>query len=262
MSAIVCNSEVVHYEVLGRGKPVVFLHGWAGSWRYWVPTMQSIAYGFRAYAIDLWGFGDTEKANAYYSLEDQSGLLEAFLRELGILGRVALVGHGLGALVAVHYAINHPNQVARMVLANCPLNGVYSNRLLAESPVNLVDWLMPESEHKAMVRAEAEKADSTALTRPLLEFQSLELHENFYESEINALLLYGGHDPLVPPPAELLEEEYPVCMQPFIFENSGHFPMLEEDNQFNRLLREFLEMERDASPRSLELKSQWKRRVR
>jgi CheY-like chemotaxis protein len=33
--------EIVHYEVLGRGRPLIFLHGWIGSWRYWIPSMQS-----------------------------------------------------------------------------------------------------------------------------------------------------------------------------------------------------------------------------
>jgi pimeloyl-ACP methyl ester carboxylesterase len=31
----------VHYEVLGRGRPLIFLHGWVGSWRYWIPVMQA-----------------------------------------------------------------------------------------------------------------------------------------------------------------------------------------------------------------------------
>ncbi len=59
MSAVLLDEKIVHYEVLGRGRPIIFLHGWVGSWRYWVPAMQIAAMSFRAYAIDLWGFGDT-----------------------------------------------------------------------------------------------------------------------------------------------------------------------------------------------------------
>jgi len=50
MSAIILESSLVHYEALGRGKPLLFLHDWLGSWRYWVPTMVDMSSSFRAYA--------------------------------------------------------------------------------------------------------------------------------------------------------------------------------------------------------------------
>lgn len=59
MSATLLDDKIVHYEVLGRGRPIIFLHGWVGSWRYWVPAMQTAVMSFRAHAFDLWGFGDT-----------------------------------------------------------------------------------------------------------------------------------------------------------------------------------------------------------
>ena len=54
MSVVTLDGEIIHYEVLGRGRPIIFLHGWVGSWRYWVPTMQAASINFRAYAMDLW----------------------------------------------------------------------------------------------------------------------------------------------------------------------------------------------------------------
>ena len=41
MSVVLLNQEIVHYEVLGRGRPLILLHGWVGSWRYWIPVMQA-----------------------------------------------------------------------------------------------------------------------------------------------------------------------------------------------------------------------------
>lgn len=58
---MVLQNEVVHYEVLGHGRPVIFLHGWVGSRRYWIPAMQTVSVTFRTYAFDFWGFGDTAK---------------------------------------------------------------------------------------------------------------------------------------------------------------------------------------------------------
>jgi len=79
MSAILLGRDIVHYEVLGRGKPVIFLHGWVGSWRYWIPAMQAASVSFRTYALDQWGFGDTSKNQRFYSLEQQLWLVDAFM---------------------------------------------------------------------------------------------------------------------------------------------------------------------------------------
>lgn len=68
MSALIVEDEVVHYEVLGRGRPVIFIHSWLGSWRYWNPTMQAINSGYRTYALGLWGFGDSAKIAGRYPL--------------------------------------------------------------------------------------------------------------------------------------------------------------------------------------------------
>src|SRR5271169_6562228 len=102
MSAIFLDHEIVHYEVLGRGRPIIFLHGWVGSWRSWLPTMQVASAYYRTYAIDLWGFGDTSKQPLRYSLESQVELINSFLDQMGI-AKFVLIGHGLGAVVALLY---------------------------------------------------------------------------------------------------------------------------------------------------------------
>ena len=82
MSAILLDGGIVHYEVIGRGRPIIFLHGWIGSWRYWVPAMQTASTGFRAYGLDMWGFGDTARDSVRYGLDKQVALLDQFLQEL------------------------------------------------------------------------------------------------------------------------------------------------------------------------------------
>ena len=120
MSAIILDGSIVHYEALGRGRPIVFLHGWVGSWRYWINAMQIASTSFRAYAIDLFGFGDTTRDPAQYSIERQADLINHFLAEMGI-GKVALVGHGLGALVGFSFIKQWSKSVDRMMAINCPL---------------------------------------------------------------------------------------------------------------------------------------------
>ncbi len=120
MSAFSSGPDLVHYEVLGRGRQVILVHGWVGSWRYWVPTLQTLQVRYRVYALDLFGFGDSGKNPARYPLGQQVELLAEFLRELGV-SKAAFVGHGLGALAVAEFARRYPDRVARMMLISAPL---------------------------------------------------------------------------------------------------------------------------------------------
>jgi pimeloyl-ACP methyl ester carboxylesterase len=120
LSAFTSGGDLVHYEVLGRGRQVILVHGWVGSWRYWIPTLQTLQAKYRVYALDLFGFGDSSKNPARYTLAQQVDLLTEFLRELGV-PKAAFVGHGLGALVVAEFARRFPDRVARMMLVSAPL---------------------------------------------------------------------------------------------------------------------------------------------
>ena len=120
MSAITIENDLVHYEVLGRGRPVILLHGWLGSWRYWVPAMQQLSMKYRTYALDFWGFGDSGRDTRRYDFQSQVMLLDQFMEKMGI-SKAALIGHDLGAAVAARYATQHPDRVPRLMVVCPPL---------------------------------------------------------------------------------------------------------------------------------------------
>jgi pimeloyl-ACP methyl ester carboxylesterase len=120
MSAITIEDDLVHYEVLGRGRPVILLHSWLGSWRYWVPAMQQLSMKYRTYALDLWGFGDSGRDTRRYDFRSQVKLLDQFMEKLGIT-KAALIGHGLGASISVRYALENADRVPRLMTVSPPL---------------------------------------------------------------------------------------------------------------------------------------------
>lgn len=121
MSAITVGGNLVHYEVLGRGgRPVILLHGWLGSWRYWIPTMRLLQLKYRVYAIDLFGYGDSSKNLTRYTIDRQVELLGSFMEQLGI-PKAAIIAHGLGSQVLVEFARQMPHRVARMLVVSAPL---------------------------------------------------------------------------------------------------------------------------------------------
>jgi len=260
LSAILLDGSIAHYEVLGRGRPVIFLHGWVGSWRYWIASMQVASTSYRAYALDLWGFGDTAHNVLNYSLEQQASLLDRFLVEMGI-GKIALVGHGLGALVSMNFAIRFPKSVDRVMAVSCPLNYESVNaRLRTAPPAELADWLSNRTPEATTALADASKADIQAVTVSMVGLQSDNLYGNFRALNIPTLLVYGEKDQAITIPDE--DVSVSTMTHQITLEASGHFPMIDETINFNRLLTDFLALDSGMSPRELQMKEEWKRRVR
>ena len=250
----------MHYEVLGRGRPVIFLHGWVGSWRYWIASMQVTSTSYRAYALDLWGFGETARNVLNYSLEQQSSLLDRFLMEMGI-GKIALVGHGLGALVGMTFATRFPKSVDRVMAVSCPLayEAVHT-RLRTSPPLELSDWLSSRTPEAITALSDASKADLQAITASMVGLQANNLFSGFRGLNIPCLLVYGEKDPAITIPSE--DFSLSTMTHQVVLEGSGHFPMLDETVKFNRLLTDFLALEQGQGPRELQMKEEWRRRVR
>lgn len=260
MSAILLDSSIVHYEVLGRGRPVIFLHGWVGSWRYWIASMQVASTSFRAYALDLWGFGDTAHTVVNYSLENQVSLIDRFLMEMGI-GKIALVGHGLGGLVGMAFATRFPQSVDRLMAVSTPLDyAAVHTRLRTASPSELIEWLANRSSEATAALVDAPKADFQAIAASLVGLQSNNIFTTFRSTNIPGLLVYGDKDPAITTPDE--EFSLSTMIHQIELEGSGHFPMIDETSKFNRLLTDFLALDSGLSPRELQMKEEWRRRVR
>lgn len=262
MSVVLIENQVVHYEVLGRGRPLIFLHGWVGSWRYWIPVMQTASMAYRAYAIDLWGFGDSAKYSPNYTLNKQVQLIDSFLYEMGI-GRVALVGHGLGAMAAALYALRNPDVVDRVMAVSYPLDeGCINARLRTAPPAELAEWLLGRSPLTESVLTDAPKTDPQAIAASLAGLAMPEMREISTRLTTSCLLVSGQGDQAVAPPDLDRVLSLPEGTHAISFDQSGHFPMLDESSKFNRLLVDFLSLPSGESPRELQLKEEWKRRVR
>lgn len=262
MSAVIIDDKIVHYEVLGRGKPIIFLHGWVGSWRYWIPTMQAASTSYRAYAIDLWGFGETAKESQKYSLEQQTELLDTFMNAMGI-GKVALIGHGLGGIVALLYAAKHSFVVDRIMLVGLPVTlDDLSARFGSTAPIELSNRLLDQNPGADMARSEASKADEVAIRTSLEDLKYIDLLDIFNQIMAASLLVHGLNDPVIEVPDLNNNGTLPSMLHHIVFNESGHFPMLDQPNKFNRLVNDFLDLEPGESPQCLQLKKEWKRRVR
>ena len=106
------------YRELGEGPPVLLLHGWPTSSYLWRDVMPAIAEaGNRAIAPDLPGYGRSERdPDADHSHEAQARVVAALLDHLGVRG-AAVLGHSIGAAVALRLAAARPDLAAMLILA-------------------------------------------------------------------------------------------------------------------------------------------------
>lgn len=266
MSAIIINEEVIHYEVLGRGRPLIFVHGWLGSWRYWIPTMQALCSDFRTYALDLWGFGDSGKKPERYSLERQAELIHGFMDQLGIL-KAAFIGHGLGGVVLVRFVRQYPDWADRMMAVNVPLLGIADGvrtQLMTTPPANLVETFLGRGPAVDPIKLEAAKADNAAVATTIqaVTDSGANLKGEIAQLVKACLLVYGEKDTLIPPPPADWVSGFTGNVHLVGLEDSRHFPMIDEAAKFNRLLADFLALKPGEDLCNLGLKAEWTRRVR
>lgn len=100
--------------------PVVLLHGIGSRAESWLPVADGLGREFRAIALDLRGHGHSAKPDAGYLLPDYAADLDAALDALD-LERPLVVGHSLGALVALTGAAGNPGRMGRVVVEDPPL---------------------------------------------------------------------------------------------------------------------------------------------
>jgi len=264
MSAVVIDGGLVHYEAFGRGAPVLFLHGWLGSWRYWMPTMETISDKYRTYALDLWGFGDSDKSKPRYEVSDYVALVNNFTDNMGIRD-APIIGHALGATIALEYAVRHPDLVKKVMAVSLPVNPDSIYRKLIDVANNTMMAKMFYSRQIAKeVQKEAEKTAEGVISASVQSVAQLDVKGRIeivaQSGDAMLLAVYGEKDDMVDPtPCRALNGNW-HNVRPIGLAESKHFPMLDEAAKFTRLLQDFLDVEEDLSV--LELKEEWRRRTR
>jgi pimeloyl-ACP methyl ester carboxylesterase len=263
MSIMVVDRQMVHYEVFGHGRPVIFLHGWLGSWRYWFPTMERVAENFRTYSFDFWGFGESRRKDTNESIQNYSDQVIRFLDELGI-DRVLLVGHSMGGMVALKTAINHPRRVSRVAAVGAPIVGDSLSWLLklTDRPIMAdafarVPWFRrfmfsqflgeTNDPHVHEILDDSVKSSSTTLRNAVGSMWRTDLRPELPRLTVPTLIVHGGRDAIVHPNQADLFDNIPSA-EVVVMPESRHFPFLDEADLFNDILLRFLKQD---APRTM-----------
>ena len=116
------NGIQMHYVIGGQGDPVVLLHGWPQTWYQWRHIMPALAKNYTVIAPDLRGFGDSSKPLTGYDGNTTAEDIYQLVSQLGF-NNIFLVAHDVGVQTAYSYAVDHPNNVTKLVFMDFPFPG-------------------------------------------------------------------------------------------------------------------------------------------
>jgi len=109
----------IHYVTLGKGKPIVFVHGFPDFWYTWREQMSALSSDFLTVAIDTRGYNQSDKPKGVenYDLAYLVADIDAVRVDLGV-DEIILVGHDWGGVQTWKYAMAHPEHTERLVILN------------------------------------------------------------------------------------------------------------------------------------------------
>ncbi len=260
MSSLTTDQGSVHYEVFGRGRPVILLHGWLGSWGLWQQTMTDLGRSYRTYALDFWGFGESGRKRVTYAVQDFVSLVDQFMEQLGIEG-APLVGHSMGGTVSLSVAMQYPQRVTKVAVAGSPIAGsslapllkLAGYRPIAFLLFNLMGpfraWMKYFYSRRICTDPRFPEMMDHDLSRTTLEsflvsiatLRRTDLRPCLDQVKVPVLGMYGDKDRVVDPLQWQPLEDGVAQVKIARFPDAGHFMMLENPDEFSHMLKNFLD---------------------
>ncbi len=117
MHSLEHNGVRITWESAGSGAPLLLLHGLGGGLLDWEPQVAPFSAHYRVLRLDVRGHGNSDKPSGLYRVEDFTGDAAAVLREAGA-GPAHVVGLSMGGMIAMQLALDAPDLVRSLVLAN------------------------------------------------------------------------------------------------------------------------------------------------
>ncbi|MBT8346091.1 MAG: alpha/beta hydrolase [Desulfofustis sp.] len=217
------GERTIHYVEVGHqnSSPILFLHGTPGSWTAYGTYLSDtlLADSLNMVAVDRPGFGQSDYGNLVTSLAGQAQMLKPLVDRLSQDCGIVLVGHSLGAPLAVRMAMDYPKKIAALLLVAPSLDPELEKprwyNILAD--YKLMSWLLP---------TELELANLEVMALPDELTQMVPLYSML---DLPITVIQGENDKLVHPEnADFAEKMVPRGLRVVRLEDAGHFVLWQQ----------------------------------
>jgi 3-oxoadipate enol-lactonase len=247
----------LHYvEVGGNDRsshslPLVFIHGAGSSHISWALQLREFSPTNRMIALDLSGHGRSDDVNGVVSIDGTYSLEVAALIEHLNLTDFILIGHSMGGGVAMSYCLNNAlTRPTALVLVDTSPDLELSKLALGLVKEAVEDRLFlfksqffedfTDTYKIKELEDRIRKANPSVLQRDLAACSTFNITDKVQNIRVPTLVMVGEHDDIIQPRvAESLSNEIPSAGLAIV-RGAHHAPMIEQPDEFNRLLRDFL----------------------
>lgn len=252
----------------GRGRPLVFLHGWSSHGDYFGPQVETLACDFQLVMPDLPGHRHSPAMPDALSIPALAADLHKLIKARG-LEKPVLIGWSMGAMVALDYISQFgSNDLAGLVIEDMTVkitnepgwrfgirNGFDSAQSTAAVTAMREDWAgysqnamprlfarsyMPEAEFGDWISAEIARNDGAAMAALWQSMAEQDYRTLLPQLTLPVLILHGGESQLYEPAvSQWMAANIPGARR-CCFDNAGHSPHLEVPAAYNRALVDFV----------------------
>lgn len=261
----------IKYDEYGVGNPnhVLFIHGLGSSSLVWRDFPEALSTRFHTIAIDLIGFGESDKPKEDYTISFMSQFISDFINEMkiGPEEKISIIGHSLGGYIAIDFAIANAEKVDKLVLFD-------SSGLLKKPTPLLWDYINAVKTEDSILRRDRITnvlgnlyADPSRLLPIIIDIfiyfmekpGALDSFESAFRNStsksvdsdqlrklenLRCLIFWGERDKLIP---ISFAEEFRALLRTAeieIIKDAGHAPFVEKPAIVYQRLLDFLKLER------------------
>lgn len=251
------NLLVRYLDKNKRGVPLLLLHGLGGSIESWNNNINFLSTKFRIIALDLPGFGLSDKPKISYSIKFYVNFLEKFIQRIK-LNHLFIIGSSLGGHIAVEFTLKNRKMVDKLILispaGSLPKSfkgtrelkryirivnarsSVEISRILISIDNSMVNRSYAESMYERLSLPGAKQAFISALKGSA---RAQRYNNQLEKIDTSMLLIWGKKDRMIP-----LKFIRPFMehgnSRIIIIENCGHRPHIENPRLFNKVVKDFL----------------------
>lgn len=251
----------LHFQDRGTGATLLLIHGFPFSGKMWERQFNALSHRFRVLAPDLPGFGHSPLADISYSVERYAEDCIAILDALDIQEPIALGGLSMGGYIALAFARLVPERLRALLLLSTragsdsaegktnrdkTIAAVKEQGAAAVTESMFPKLLAPET-YATKPQAAAELQEIMRAASPEGIIAALEAMRDRPDSTswlgrigVPTLIVHGKQDSVIPyREAETMAKAIPYS-QLHLIDHAGHLPNLEQPDEFNRILADFL----------------------
>ncbi|MEO8345405.1 MAG: alpha/beta fold hydrolase [Betaproteobacteria bacterium] len=249
----VFGQRIFYYDT-GEGPPLVLVHGVGGDADQWAFCIDALATSNRVIALDLLGFGRSDKPQIDYRIAGFVEILDRFLGNLGI-ARAHLLGHSLGGWIVAAFALRFPERVDKLILNDAA--GLDEGACLMPVDLNISTRANLRTAFEGLFHDKAmvtdalvdlayslhlERGDAPTIRSVLQSFtQSGEkLDRTIAALRMPTLVLWGADDAITPPAMARVFHRDIAGSRLHIVDTCGHLPPLEKPAEFAAAVTNFI----------------------